>query len=316
MPARAVQRLDSVGRRRLCRPRRASADFKRAFRAARLPGGNRTWRKGSFCARAQPARRRLPETPGQPALGPDPPRAGRARRRPTRGAPRIHINTDRAGLAPLYDKEYAEAWIKHYEEGEDEFKRDHLEPHLARELARVPAGARFLDVGCGWGAALEFLNPAAEYWGADPVPEFFDYIRSKHGSRPGGLRLQEASLPGGGSLPDSHFDSVLCSMVLHTVSDMPGAVETIFSKAKSGAEVMLVVFNDGSMGYLRDRFERVDEERPGYIRGLFVLPSGTKVEVENYLHGEARYEEQISRHGRFEKGGVGPIFASYRCVKS
>ncbi len=216
----------------------------------------------------------------------------------------------------MYDKEYAEAWIKHYEEGEDEFKRDHLEPHLARELAKVPAGSRFLDMGCGWGAALEFLNPAAEYWGADPVPEFFDYIRSKHGSRPGGLRLQEASLPGGGSLPDSHFDSVLCSMVLHTVSDMPGAVETIFSKAKSGAEVMLVVFNDGSMGYLRDRFERVDEERPGYIRGLFVLPSGTKVEVENYLHGEARYEEQISRHGRFEKGGVGPIFASYRCVKS
>ena len=216
----------------------------------------------------------------------------------------------------MYDKEYAEAWIRHYEEGEDEFKRDHLEPHLARELARVPAGARFLDVGCGWGAALEFLNPSAEYWGTDPVPEFFDYIRSKHGSRPGGLNLREGTLPGDMGVPDSHFDAVLCSMVLHTVSDMPGAVASIFAKARPGASVDLVVFNDGSMGYLRDRFERVDEEREGYVRGLFVLPSGTKVEVENHLHGERAYEAEISRHGTFEKGALGPIFASYACRKS
>ena len=216
----------------------------------------------------------------------------------------------------MYDKEYAEAWIKHYEEGEDEFKRDHLEPYLARELAKVPDGARFLDVGCGWGAALEFLNPRAEYWGSDPVPEFFDYIKSKHGSRPGGLHLNQGTLPGDMGAPDSHFDAVLCSMVLHTVSDMPGAVKSIFAKAKQGASVMLVVFNDKSMGYLRDRFERVDDERAGYIRGLFVLPSGTKVEVENHLHGESSYESEISKHGTFQKGELGPIFASYECVRS
>lgn len=216
----------------------------------------------------------------------------------------------------MYDKEYAEAWIRHYEEGEDEFKRDHLEPYLARELAGVPDGARFLDVGCGWGAALEFLRPGAEYWGSDPVPEFFDYIRSKHGGRAGGLRLEKASLPGGAGIPDSYFDSVLCSMVLHTVRDMAGAVGTVFSKAKSGAEVRLVVFNDSSAQYLRGRFERLDEERPGYMRGLFVLPSGTKVEVENHLHGESSYEEQISRHGSFEKSRLGPIFVAYKCAKS
>ena len=230
------------------------------------------------------------------------------------GTAHTHIRPARAPC-PVYDKEYAEAWIKHYEEGEDEFKRDHLEPYLERKLAQIPGGARFLDVGCGWGAALQFLNPRAQYWGVDPVPEFFDYVKSKHGSRPGGLRLEEGTLPSGIGAPDSHFDHVLCSMVLHTVRDMPGAVESIFAKAKPGASVTLVVFNDQSMGYLRDRFERVDEEKDGYVRGLFVLPSGTKVEVENHLHGESAYESEISRHGSFKKGGLGPIFASYECTR-
>ncbi len=96
-------------------------------------------------------------------------------------------------------------------------------------LARldVPAGVRWLDVGCGTGALsgaiLDRCAPASVL-GVDPSQGFLAYARrSLPGARAEFLRGDAQALPTG----DAAFDAVVSGLLLNFVPDQPKAAAEI-----------------------------------------------------------------------------------------
>lgn len=215
----------------------------------------------------------------------------------------------------LYDKDYAKTWIKHYESNDDVFRTEYLEPYLKTKLSTLPNDSKILDVGCGWGVVLNFIKQKSRYYGVDIVPEFLEYVKNKYKNSVDLLSLKRGNLPDNIDHMDNFFDVVICSMVLHTISDIQKSIKTIFSKLNNNGKLFIITFNDNSLDYMKSCFERIYEQNDKYIRGVFVLPSNLKIEVENYFHGEKNYEKEITKFGVFSKKSLGPIFVAYECTK-
>ncbi|WP_214323828.1 class I SAM-dependent methyltransferase [Nonomuraea sediminis] len=150
----------------------------------------------------------------------------------------------------------------------------------------VPAGRRWLDVGCGTGAltaaVLDAAEPA-EVVGVDPSDGFLAHAR-RLGADPR-VRFETAEA---GALPfqDGRFDAVVSGLVLNFVPDARAAVAELARVAAPGGTVAAFVWDyAGRMGIIRTFWavaaeldpdaEELDEGvrfplcRPEPLRGLW-----------------------------------------------
>lgn len=139
---------------------------------------------------------------------------------------------------------------------------DAYEPYVgrwSRAVARrflawlaVPAGSRWLDVGCGTGAlteaVLETLAPA-EVVGVDPSPAYIAYARQRIHDPRVRFEIGDAlDLP----VPSGSFDAVVSGLVINFVSDPAGAVASMARAARSGGTVGAYVWDyAGGMELMR-----------------------------------------------------------------
>jgi ubiquinone/menaquinone biosynthesis C-methylase UbiE len=86
------------------------------------------------------------------------------------------------------------------------------------EVARIPAGARVLDVGCGTGrltlAAARAAGPSGETVGIDPSSEMIELATTK-GARAGSSAVFRVGAIEAIPAPAEHFEVVLASLMLH-----------------------------------------------------------------------------------------------------
>jgi ubiquinone/menaquinone biosynthesis C-methylase UbiE len=115
-----------------------------------------------------------------------------------------------------------------------------LSPQMA-DLARVRAGQRALDVGCGPGALTSVLveRLGAEAVAAvDPSAPFVDAARARHP----GVSVTQASaerLP----FPDDAFDAALAQLVVHFMSDPVAGLAEMSRVTRPGGVVVASVWD-------------------------------------------------------------------------
>ncbi|MBT3397776.1 class I SAM-dependent methyltransferase [archaeon] len=225
----------------------------------------------------------------------------------------------------IYDGEYARTWIEFEESSaESEFRKVFLAPYFDKFINNLPYRAKVLDVGCGWGAMTKFARPSNEYWGVDPVKEFFPYIMEKYSSRGGrdfDINLRQGRLPNKLPVPDSYFDAVICSLALHTHPTLRSSVSALFSKAKPAGRVNIVDFSDdGSLFVANECFSEENTEMSNAygIHGWGHLHAiGKNVRTSVYYHNEGDIEAAIEKCGKIQKKEmIGPLFVGYDCIRN
>ncbi len=211
---------------------------------------------------------------------------------------------------PAYDAEYARTWIRHSQSGTDPFREEYLGPYFKERLATV---SDILDVGCGWGAVLDYLKHDVSYTGVDRVSEFLDFIKQKYGSKFQNMTLYCAKLPD--LRIHRRYSVVLCSMVLHMAPDLRRCIDILYTALNDGGRLILVTFADKGYEFIHGAFVRVDTADAGHISGSYELPSGILVETEIYFHRESNYEKLLGRYGTVSKRYIGPLFVAYEITK-
>jgi len=216
------------------------------------------------------------------------------------------------GRKDLYNGEYAAKWIDYETRHQDVYREKFILPHLKFALKTNNFGTDILDVGCGWGAALEFISESCRYTGIDPTPEFFNYIKNKKHHK--NICLLNGNLP---NLPvkDNSFDIVLCCMVLHCVPDFKSSIDSVISKTKNGGKVIIVDFKESAEQDLRKLFREITVTKPNYIKGLYDLSSDIKLYGEIFFRKEKEFEKRLTRRGQINKKYLGPLFVGYELIK-
>jgi SAM-dependent methyltransferase len=136
-----------------------------------------------------------------------------------------------------------------------------LAPQLA-DLARVRAGQRALDVGCGPGALTSELVVrlgADAVTAVDPSEPFVEAARQRH---PG----VEVALAGAEDLPfdDGGFDVALAQLVVHFMSDPIGGLAEMRRVTRDGGIVAACVWDHaGGKAPLSPFWRAVAEVDPG-----------------------------------------------------
>lgn len=139
---------------------------------------------------------------------------------------------------------------------------DRYEPYVGRwsrlvaaeflDWLDVPAGRRWLDVGCGPGALTETILTRAEpseVRGVDPSEDFVAYVQKQIGDPRFEVQVGDArSLP----FDDGSFDAVVSGLVLNFVPDQGGAAKELRRVAVQGGTVAAYVWDyAGGMQMLR-----------------------------------------------------------------
>ena len=101
----------------------------------------------------------------------------------------------------------------------------------ATRLARVPAGAAVLDIGCRDGGLKGWLPPGVRYQGMDITPEF------------AGPDIVIRDVSDGIPFPDGAFDFVFCIEVLEHVPNPFGALSEMHRVLRPGGVLALSVPN-------------------------------------------------------------------------
>jgi ubiquinone/menaquinone biosynthesis C-methylase UbiE len=103
-------------------------------------------------------------------------------------------------------------------------------------LARVSAGERVLDVGCGEGRfAVELLGAGAQVVGIDVAEEPLRRARARHHE----LDLRLVSDAGPWELEDSSFDAIWAGEVLEHVADTSAWLSEVRRVLRSGGSLLL-----------------------------------------------------------------------------
>jgi 2-polyprenyl-3-methyl-5-hydroxy-6-metoxy-1,4-benzoquinol methylase len=127
-----------------------------------------------------------------------------------------------------------------------------LEPALmARRraflLARVRAGERVLDVGCGEGRfAAALAQAGAVVTGADVAEEALRRARARHP----GLDLRPMEPEGEWPFEDSSFDAVWAGEVIEHVADTAGWLSELRRVLRSGGRLLLSTPDHGPLAVL------------------------------------------------------------------
>jgi len=154
-----------------------------------------------------------------------------------------------------------------------------LAPRLA-DLAGVAPGQRVLDVGCGAGALTAVLADivgAENVAGADPSEPFVE-------AAPEAAVPVEIVAGTAESLPfeDDGFDTVVCTLVLCTVSDQDAAIGEIARVLKPGGRLLLI--------------EHVRSDDPGVAKWQDRL-DGFQKRVAHGCHANRNTAEALVRAG-------------------
>jgi SAM-dependent methyltransferase len=121
-------------------------------------------------------------------------------------------------------------------------------------LARIPAGAAVLDIGCRDGGLRAFLPPDVRYQGVDITPEF---------AGPD-ILIQDVSK--GLPFPDASFDGVFAIEVLEHVPNPFGALTEIHRVLRPGGVLTLSVPNPYHAKELIWNLFRIPDQQ-GHIYG-------------------------------------------------
>ncbi|NDZ13434.1 class I SAM-dependent methyltransferase [Variovorax sp. WS11] len=106
---------------------------------------------------------------------------------------------------------------------------------IERLAGRRLAGQSLLDVGCGWGQAMQyFASKGARCFGFDPAPEAVDYVRSR------GLECVRAGMERMDVFGDRRFDVVTLMNVLEHLADPIGVMEEIRSKVLTPTGLLVI----------------------------------------------------------------------------
>jgi len=116
----------------------------------------------------------------------------------------------------------------------------------------LPAGLRWLDVGCGTGALSQIILERAaprEVVGVDASEGYVAHARAHLSDPRGHFRAGDAqALP----LPDAAFDAVVCGLVLNFVPDKPRALREMRRVVRGGGTVAAYVWDyAGEMQLMR-----------------------------------------------------------------
>ncbi|MDF1501889.1 class I SAM-dependent methyltransferase [Roseisolibacter sp. H3M3-2] len=169
----------------------------------------------------------------------------------------------------------------------------------------VPAGAPFLDVGCGTGSLLERLGDAVEPWGLDPSPESVARGRAR-----GLAHLVEGDIGAIAGLPQAHFAGVGFFDVLEHLDDDVGALRLAHGALRPGGVVVATV---PAFQWLWSRHDEVHQHRRRYSReafGSLFREAGLAPEVLTYYNARlfpiaaaARLAgKALGLHGGADKG--------------
>jgi SAM-dependent methyltransferase len=222
-----------------------------------------------------------------------------------------------------YDDAYAQAWLAFAESGKDTPRLEHIVPYIAGVFQGLPREglsrpASVLDVGCGWGMALDILmeqRPDASYVGIDATPALLEYAKKKAERNYEHYQtlFVQGSLPHAVGFEDNYFDLVLCSMTLHCVGEVDQAVAALFRKSKE--RVVIVDFADAAEKLLRASFEPGYVDNGHYLSGIYNLALGIQVHAEAFVRNEKKIARQIGYHADFAMTRLGDLFVAYDCVK-
>lgn len=131
------------------------------------------------------------------------------------------FTSPRPSMEDLFKHFYADSYVCYRSDGVVTRLREHyLNASRYRRLKRlVPPKVRFLDVGCSYGAFIQFLDSATDWevYGCEPQPEMADTARRQ------GLEVETATLVEAG-YPDNFFDVVYMSHVLEHVPDVRATI--------------------------------------------------------------------------------------------
>lgn len=124
------------------------------------------------------------------------------------------------------------------QEADCEFHDAHRQDIVERiELlsGRPLAGQKMLDVGCGWGQAMQyFAAKGADCFGFDPAPEAVDHVRSR------GLQCVRAGMERMDVFGAQRFDVVTLMNVLEHLADPVGVMNEIRSKVLSPTGILVI----------------------------------------------------------------------------
>ncbi len=106
----------------------------------------------------------------------------------------------------------------------------------------MPAGRRWLDVGCGTGALCEAILDACDpssVTGVEPSEGFLATVRARLGDRATFYQGSATAIP----LADASMDAVVCGLVLNFVSDPAAALKEMMRVSSAGATVAAYVWD-------------------------------------------------------------------------
>jgi len=124
----------------------------------------------------------------------------------------------------------------------------------ASRLARVPAGAAVLDIGCRDGGLRRWLLPGVRYQGMDITPEF------------AGPDIVIRDVSDGIPFADGAFDHVFCIEVLEHVPNPFGALAEMHRVLRPGGVLVLSVPNPYHVKELIWNLLRIPD-RQGHLYG-------------------------------------------------
>ena len=97
---------------------------------------------------------------------------------------------------------------------------------------------QILEIGPGTGPNLRYFNPDVQWTGVEPNPHMIPYLKQE--AKTQGLSITVKQIPLEEFNAPSHFDYVICTLVLCSVPNLSQTIQTIYSLLKPGGKFLFV----------------------------------------------------------------------------